>query len=54
FRAFNWHVIEIDGHDMEQIISALHEAKQVKGKPTMILANTVKGKGISYMENVCG
>lgn len=54
FRAFNWHVIEIDGHDMEQIIAALDEAKQVKGKPTMILANTVKGKGISYMENVCG
>lgn len=54
FRAFNWHVIEIDGHDMEQIIAAFAEAKQVKGKPTMILANTVKGKGISYMENVCG
>lgn len=54
FRAFNWNVIEIDGHDMEQIIAAFAEAKQVKGKPTMILANTVKGKGISYMENVCG
>ncbi|WP_047153527.1 transketolase [Aneurinibacillus tyrosinisolvens] len=54
FRAFKWHVIEVDGHDMEQIIAALDEAKTVKGKPTFILAKTVKGKGVSYMENVAG
>lgn len=54
FQAFNWHVIEINGHDLNEIIAALDEAKTVKGKPTLILANTVKGKGVSYMENVCG
>lgn len=54
FRAFNWHVIEIDGHNMEEIIAAFAEAKQVKGKPTLILAHTIKGKGVSYMENECG
>lgn len=54
FRAFNWNVISIDGHNMEEIIAALDEAKTVKGKPTLILAHTVKGKGVSYMENVCG
>ncbi|MED4730277.1 transketolase [Aneurinibacillus migulanus] len=54
FRAFNWHVIEIDGHNLEEIISALGEAKTVKGMPTFIVAHTVKGKGVSYMENACG
>lgn len=54
FRAFNWHVITVDGHDLEQIAAALAEARTVKGKPTCIVANTVKGKGVSYMENVCG
>ncbi|MCP1357568.1 transketolase [Aneurinibacillus migulanus] len=54
FRAFNWHVIEIDGHNLEEIISALDEAKTVKGMPTFIVAHTVKGKGVSYMENACG
>ncbi|WCN38162.1 transketolase [Aneurinibacillus uraniidurans] len=54
FRAFNWHVITIDGHDFEQIAAALAEARTVKGKPTCIVANTVKGKGVSYMENNCG
>lgn len=54
FRAFNWHVIEIDGHNLEEIIAALDEAKTVKGKPTFIVAHTVKGKGVSYMENACG
>jgi transketolase len=49
--AFGWHVIEIDGHDVEQIISALDQADQVIGKPTMIIAHTVKGKGISFAEN---
>lgn len=52
FQAFGWHVIKIDGHDFEAIKAAFDEAKTVKGKPTMIIAKTVKGKGVSYMENV--
>ena len=54
WRAFGWHVIEIDGHNFGQIRAALDEAKNTKGKPTMIIAKTVKGKGISYMENQAG
>lgn len=54
FRAFGWHVIIIDGHDFNQIDDAIQEAKRTKGKPTMIIANTVKGKGISFMENQVG
>lgn len=54
FRAFGWHVIIIDGHDMNQIDDAIQEAKQTKDKPTMIIAKTVKGKGVSYMENQVG
>lgn len=50
WRAFNWHVIEIDGHDMRQIIGALEAAQRVKGRPTIIIAHTVKGKGVSFME----
>ena len=53
FRAFGWHVISIDAHDLNQIEAALAEAKTVKGKPTMIIAKSVKGKGVSYMENKC-
>ena len=53
WQAFGWHVLDIDGHDMAQVVAALEEAKSHKGKPTMIVANTVKGKGVSYMENVC-
>jgi transketolase len=52
--AFNWHVIQIDGHDLSQVMAAYDEAKNTKGKPTMILANTIKGKGVSYMENAAG
>ncbi|MBR4163124.1 MAG: transketolase [Solobacterium sp.] len=52
FEAFGWHVIEIDGHDYEQIKNAFDEAKTVKGRPTCIVAKTIKGKGVSYMENV--
>lgn len=48
--AFGWHVIEIDGHDMEEILSAFDEAETVKGKPTLILAYTIKGKGVSFFE----
>lgn len=51
-RAFNYHVIEIDGHDMEQILAAIKEAKAVNGMPVMILADTVKGKGIRFMEHI--
>jgi transketolase len=53
WQAFGWHVIDIDGHDMAQVVSALEESKSHRGTPTMIVANTVKGKGVSYMENVC-
>jgi transketolase len=53
WQAFGWHVIDIDGHNMAQIVQALEEAKSHQGAPTMIVANTVKGKGVSYMENVC-
>ena len=54
FRAFGWHVIIIDGHDMDQINDAIQEAKNTKDKPTMIIAKTIKGKGVSYMENQVG
>ena len=53
FEAFGWHVISIDAHNFDQIEAALAEAKTVKGKPTMIIAKSVKGKGVSYMENKC-
>ena len=52
--AFGFHVISIDGHDFEQIAAAFAEAKTVKGKPTAIIARTVKGKGVSFMENQVG
>ncbi len=52
YEAFGWHVIEIDGHDIEQILDAFAHARAVKGQPTVILAHTVKGKGVSFMENV--
>lgn len=51
WKAFGWHVIEIDGHDVGQIINALDSAEGIKGKPTAILARTVKGKGIPFAEN---
>jgi transketolase len=51
WRSFNWDVIEIDGHDISQIISALGEAKVSSQKPVAIIAHTVKGKGVSFMEN---
>ncbi len=51
WNAFGWYTIEIDGHDIEQILSALEEAGQVKGKPTMIIAHTTKGKGFAFAEN---
>ncbi|MBI4282816.1 MAG: transketolase [Chloroflexi bacterium] len=51
WRSFRWHTIEIDGHSIPQVLAALEEAKTVKGKPTVIIAATVKGKGVSFMEN---
>ncbi|MBZ4664131.1 MAG: transketolase [Caloramator sp.] len=54
FRAFGWNVIEIDGHDYNQIFDAIDKAKSTKGMPTMIVAKTVKGKGVSFMENQVG
>jgi transketolase len=51
WQAFGWHTREVDGHDLEQIIDALMEARSVKGKPSVIIAHTVKGKGVSFMEN---
>ena len=54
WEAFGWNVIKIDGHDFEEILSALDKAREYKGKPTMIIAKTIKGKGVSFMENVCG
>jgi transketolase len=52
WKAFNWNTIEIDGHDMTQIVTALESARAFKGKPTIIIAHTIKGKGVSFMENV--
>jgi transketolase len=51
FEAFNFHVINIDGHDFDAIDSAFREARTIKGQPTAIIAKTVKGKGVSFMEN---
>ncbi|MBC7320192.1 transketolase [bacterium] len=52
WRAFGWNVLEIDGHNFSQIISAIEKAKESKESPTMIIAHTIKGKGVSFMENV--
>ncbi|MGQ9546332.1 MAG: transketolase [Dehalococcoidia bacterium] len=51
WQAFGWHIIGIDGHDFEQILSACGKAEEVKGKPTVIIARTTKGKGVSFMED---
>ena len=51
WKAFNWQVFEIDGHDMKLIVDTLEQAKKVSGKPIIIVAHTIKGKGISFMEN---
>jgi len=54
WQSFGWHTIEIDGHDMEEILNALDEAEKVKGQPTVIIAHTLKGKGVSFTEGVVG
>ncbi len=51
WQAFGWHTIEIDGHDFDQILAALQECQNTKAKPTVIIAHTTKGKGVSFMEN---
>jgi transketolase len=51
WRAFGWHVIEINGHDVQAIVAALDEAETIKGRPTAIIAHTVKGRGFSFAEN---
>ena len=54
YSAFGWNVVEIDGHDMEQILAAFAQARATQGKPTVLLARTIKGKGVSFMENEAG
>jgi transketolase len=54
FKAFRWHVINIDGHDFDKIRAAYQEAREVKDRPVCIVAKTVKGKGVSFMENQAG
>jgi transketolase len=51
WRSFNWHVLEVDGHNLKELMSALDKAESLKSKPTVIIAHTIKGKGISFMEN---
>ena len=51
WQAFGWQVLEVDGHQMEALVAALEKAKTVKGQPTVVIAHTVKGKGVSFMEN---
>ncbi|MFC2016418.1 transketolase [Chloroflexota bacterium] len=51
WEAFGWHVIEVDGHDLTQLIDAFDQTKLIKGQPTVIIAHTIKGKGVSFMEN---
>ena len=50
YEAFNWHVIEVDGHNIDQVIAAAHEAEAIYEKPTMIIAHTIPGKGVHFME----
>jgi len=54
WQAFGWHTLEIDGHNMSQILSALDKAEKIKDKPTVIIAHTTKGKGVSFAENIVG
>jgi len=54
WKAFGWHVIEINGHDFKEILGAFDQAKEIRGKPTVIIAHTIKGKGVSFMEGAVG
>jgi transketolase len=51
WQSFGWHVFEVDGHDIDAILDALYKAEKIKGKPSIIICNTVKGKGVSFFEN---
>jgi len=51
YKAFGWRVLEIDGHNMKQILNAYEKAKKTKNKPTVIIANTIPGKGVSFIED---
>ena len=51
WRAFGWETFEVDGHNFKEILETLNKAEKVKGKPKIIVAHTVKGKGVSFMEN---
>lgn len=51
WRSFGWEVMEVDGNDLAQVAAALEEARKGKGKPVVIIAHTIKGKGVSFMEN---
>jgi transketolase len=54
YKAFKWEVLECDGHNMKELVAALEKAKTIEGKPTLVVTHTVKGKGVSFMENVAG
>ena len=54
WESFGWHVIQCDGHNIEELLASFNEAKAIKLKPTIIIAQTVKGKGVSFMEHVVG
>tara|TARA_Y100000590_G_scaffold309128_1_gene349066 strand:- start:21506 stop:22333 length:828 start_codon:yes stop_codon:yes gene_type:complete len=51
WKAFGWNSLEVDGHNIDELLSAFHKAEQTKGRPSVIIANTMKGKGVSFMEN---
>ena len=51
FEAFNWHVIEVDGHNIRELVNAIAEAQSIQEKPTIIIAHTTPGKGVDFMEN---
>jgi transketolase len=51
YESFGWHVIDIDGHNIEEIIDACHQSKAIYEKPTLIIAHTIPGKGVDFMEN---
>ncbi len=52
WRSFGWHAIEVDGHDFRQLYKGLQETRETRGRPTVLIANTIKGKGVSFMEGV--
>ncbi len=54
WESFGWHVLELDGHNIEALVGALDEFKNIQGKPTVIIAHTIKGKGVSFMEGKSG